>query len=149
MSEHKNTQLYPGVSGTGEYIPIPPVDLQAAYDEYFIVAAWRGDLLAVKYSLEQGANIHAYQDVALEKALETPYLHVAEYLLERGADFRFVQHTGTLDSLPLMDAFPIVHSRKELLAMLPADKQEQYRAFTDMIKKSMGNNLGGMVLNYM
>jgi ankyrin repeat protein len=52
----------------------------------FINACRGGDLPAVKEYIEQGADIHAWDDMSLRWAAERGHLEVVEYLIEQGAN---------------------------------------------------------------
>lgn len=45
-----------------------------------------GRLEVVKYLVEVGANIHAYNDWAFRRAEENNHMEVVKYLAEAGAD---------------------------------------------------------------
>ena len=51
-----------------------------------IEASRSGDLERVKELVEQGANIHAWNDLALRCASENGDLEVVKFLVENGAD---------------------------------------------------------------
>ena len=75
------------------------------WDELLFVASGVGELLMVKYALQQGANIHSYSDNALRFAAEKGHFEVVKFLLDNGADIhihddtplRLASRTGNLE----------------------------------------------------
>ena len=55
-------------------------------DDKLIDACTDRDLLAAKECIKQGANIHAWNDLALRWAAEAGHLEVVKYLIKRGAN---------------------------------------------------------------
>ena len=55
-------------------------------DEVLILAALNGQLEIVKYLVEQGADIHANNDYALQLAASYGNMPVVKYLVEQGAE---------------------------------------------------------------
>ena len=67
-----------------------------AYDDWALrCAAQNGYLEVVRYLIENGANIHAYDDCAFRYSSENGHLEVVQYLIDKGADI----HTYNDDAL--------------------------------------------------
>lgn len=51
-----------------------------------IMSAQRGELALVKYAIENGADVHIWNDEALVMATENRHLDIIKYLVEQGAN---------------------------------------------------------------
>ncbi len=67
------------------------LDTTKDIDSALIWAAQAGDLDDVKYCVEQGAEIHANNDLSLIWAAESGHTDVVEYLVEQGASNRIYE----------------------------------------------------------
>ena len=62
------------------------VKRKVSIDYVLYLACLSGNLGKLKYSIEQGADIHTYNDLALIWSAKTGHLEVVKFLVEQGAD---------------------------------------------------------------
>ena len=70
-------------------------DIHANNDLALRLSAQNGHLAVVQFLLEHGANIHADNDLALRLSAKNGHLSVVQYLLDQGADIH-AENDGTL-----------------------------------------------------
>ena len=76
-------------------------DIHAWEDYALRCACSYGQLDMVKYLIEKGANIHAYNDEALRYATGNGYLEIVEYLIEKGVKPQKLEHLMYMDLLEI------------------------------------------------
>lgn len=140
-------------------LPTVKVFLSMGYDvredkKVLFYAARYGSITMIKLFLDRGADIHTNQDEALDEAIVRGDRDMIEYLLERGANIH--ARKSTLKRLlnarpPVISAFSLVNANNQHSydPLIPRQVKRAYGDFATAVKRSMGGNLGGLVLHYL
>jgi ankyrin repeat protein len=121
-------------------------DREMSIDDKLIDACRRRNLSAVKACVEQGADIHADDDVALRWAADNGHLEIVKYLIEQGANIhamgdyalRYAAYEGRLEVVKyLIECGANIHVEKDFALRYAV--YYDYLHVTNVLRKAAGD----------
>lgn len=99
-------------------------DILKRSKEVLVIAVLGEELSLVKYAVENGENIHMYNNMAFRTACEEGYLEIAKYLVEKGAKI------SEMDNYALRYASS--NGRLEIVKWLVEEQEEEKEQGVDI-----------------
>jgi ankyrin repeat protein len=113
-----------------------------------IKACKEGNLSAVRKYVEKGADIHAWDGLALRWAAENGHLEIVKYLVEQGADIRvnndwalrYAAYNGHLAIVKyLIEQGANIHARDDLALRWAAAAEGGHLQVVNYLRKAAGD----------